>query len=106
MHARKSVPLWQPFDSTSAVSSVSFASLGPGIMVDTPNSTFDSSVPPLVFHYVATRTRCQFAAHRVFLTVFEVLDNLYRVLQIFSLFLLRQQIVGSVCRLVVDVTDE
>ena len=71
-------------------------------MVDTPNSTFDSSVPPLVFYYVATRTRCQFAAHRVFPTVFEVLDNLYRVLQIFSLFLLGQQMDGGVYRLIAD----
>ena len=67
-------------------------------MTGTPNSTFDLSVPLLVLYYTATRTHCQFAAHRVF----GVLDGVYRVLQILSPFLLGQQMDDGLYRLVLD----
>ena len=44
---------------------------------------------------------CQFAAHRVFV----ILDGVYHVLQILSLFLLGKHVDSDVRCLVVDVTD-
>ena len=56
MHARMSVPLWQQFDLTSAVPSVSFDLLGSssrfGIMIGTSDNAFDSPVTPLGFFTV------------------------------------------------------